>query len=290
MRGRILFLPQRARRTQRKKNNSQTGGMKMAILGHGYGSEFHLLRWMGRHREEFTRRVSKIVGSQTVTWFDFNFNNRNSVPDGEIHGFSFLGQGKYQNQARNLLKRVRNKELWCCWPDGGNSISWDAVGRTESGRFILCEAKAHKKELVSSISRKTTLDSRAMIFKALEGTKEHIGIDSRSDWRQHYYQLANRLYVQAVLDSVGIDAVLLNIYFIGDAFPSDNTQCPATQDEWEEAIKKEYETLGIPRKGNSFIENHVRDLFLPVSLEKGPRVIGPWGYRIGIVRCRDKAD
>ena len=262
----------------------------MGILGHGYGSEFHLLRWMGRHREEFTRRVSKVVGSQTVTWFDFNFNNSNPVPDGEIHGFSFLSQGRCQNQAKELLERVRNKKSWCYWPGGGNSISWDAVGQTESGRFVLCEAKAHKKELVSSISRETTIESSDLVFKALEGTKEHIRIDSKSDWRQHYYQFANRLYVQAVLDYFGIDAVLLNIYFMGDAFPSDAAQCPATQGEWEESIKKEYETLGVPRKGNLFIDKHVRDLFLPVSLGKAPRIIGPWGRRVGIVHRRGKVD
>mgnify|MGYP003294098373 CR=1 FL=1 len=262
----------------------------MGIIGHGYGSEFHLLRWMGRHREEFTRRASEIVGSQTITWFDFKFNNRNPIPDGEIQGFSFLSHGKCQNQAKDLLERVRNKESLWYWPGGGESISWDAVGQTESGRFVLCEAKAHKKELVSSISTKSSMENREKIFKALEETKKHIGIDSKSDWRKNYYQLANRLYVQAVMDDVGIDAVLLNIYFIGDAFPLDTTQCPATQDEWEESIKKEYETLGIPRKGNLFIDRHVRDLFLPVSLEKAPRVIGPWGRRTGIVHRRNKAD
>lgn len=262
----------------------------MGRMGYGYGSEFHLLRWMGRHREEFTRRVAERIGSQTVTWFDFNFNNRNPVPDEEIHGFSFLNQGKCQNQAKNLLKRVRAERPWCRWPGGGNSISWDAVGQTESGRFVLCEAKAHKEELISSISSKTTKRSRDRIFEALEGTKDHIRIDSKSDWRKSYYQLANRLYVQAVLDVADIDAVLLNIYFIGDAFPSDAYQCPATEDEWEKSIKKEYETLGIPREGNLFIDKHVRELFLPVSLEKSPRVIGPWGRCKGIVQRRDKGD
>lgn len=263
----------------------------MGSMGYGYGSEFHLLRWMGRHREEFTRRVAERIGSQTVTWFDFNFNNKNPIPDEEIHGFSFLNQGKCQNQSKDLLERVRNKKLWCYWPGRGNSISWDAVGQTESGRFVLCEAKAHTEELVSSISRKTTIDSKTTIFKALEGTKKHIGIDSKSDWREKYYQLANRLYVQAVLDDVGIDAVLLNIYFMGDAFPpSKAVQCPATEVEWERAIKKEHETLGIPREGNVFIDKHVFDLFLPVSLAKSPRVTGPWGRRDGIVNRRDKVD
>ena len=262
----------------------------MGILGHGYGSEFHLLRWMGRHREEFTRRVAERIGSHTVTWFDFDFNNGNPIPDGEIHGFSFLSQGKCQDHVRDLLESVRNEKPWCRWPDGGKSISWDAVGQTESGRFVLCEAKAHKEELVSSISSDTTKRSRDMIFDALEGTKNHIGIDAKSDWRKRYYQFANRLYVQAVLDVLGIDAVLLNIYFIGDAFPSDAYQCPATKDEWEESIKKEYETLGIPREGNLFIDKHVRELFLPVSLGKKVRVIGPWGRRIGIVDRRGKVD
>jgi len=260
----------------------------MSRMGYGYGSEFHLLRWMGRHRKEFTQRVAKIVGSQTVSWFDFEFNNNNPIPDGEIQGFSFLRLGKFQNKTMDLLKRVQKEKPWCRWPGGGRSISWDAVGQTENGRFVLCEAKAHKEEMVSSISRSTASKSKDMISEAFEGTKAHIGVSSSSDWRKTYYQLANRLYVQAVLDVIGIDAVLLNIYFLGDSFPRTTIQCPETQAEWEEAITKEYETLGIPRKGNSFIDKHVLELFLPVSTKKTPRVIGPWGRCVGLVSQHDK--
>ena len=42
------------------------------MIGNGYGSEFHLLRWMGRHRELFNQRVSTAVGrpGSVIKWMD----------------------------------------------------------------------------------------------------------------------------------------------------------------------------------------------------------------------------
>ena len=34
----------------------------MGRMGYGYGSELHLLRWMGRHRNKFNDEVSKAIG------------------------------------------------------------------------------------------------------------------------------------------------------------------------------------------------------------------------------------
>lgn len=259
----------------------------MASIGHGYGSEFHLLRWMGRHRNEFTKQVAGKLNSQTINWFDFNFCNNNSIPDKELNGFSFLKIGENRHQrAYELIKTVRDERSPFFWPGGGMSFSWDAVGQTEDGRYVLCEAKAHKDELNSSIGPKAK--GKDAIRKALEETKRRAKIESAFDWSQSYYQFANRLYVQVVLAQFGIDAVLLNIYFLGDSFPPDyHRHCPTMQEEWEEAINKEYETLGIPRKGNDFVDKHVRELFLPVSLDKGARKIGPWGRRPGIVNDND---
>ncbi len=46
------------------------------MIGNGYGSEFHLLRWMGRHRELFNQRVSTAVGrpGSVIKWMDFGFD------------------------------------------------------------------------------------------------------------------------------------------------------------------------------------------------------------------------
>ena len=64
----------------------------MAKIGHGYGSESHLLRWMGRHRNLFDQYVSKSVGrlGSPIHWLDFNFAPNNPWPDSELKGLEFL--------------------------------------------------------------------------------------------------------------------------------------------------------------------------------------------------------
>jgi hypothetical protein len=47
----------------------------MGKMGYGYGSECHLLRWMGRHRKAFDVAVLSAIkreGSK-IDWLDFNF-------------------------------------------------------------------------------------------------------------------------------------------------------------------------------------------------------------------------
>lgn len=33
----------------------------------GYGSEFHLLRWLGRHRNEFNKNVKNLLNTTNIT-------------------------------------------------------------------------------------------------------------------------------------------------------------------------------------------------------------------------------
>ena len=47
----------------------------------GYGSEFHLLRWMGRHRKVFDARVSEKLSVSSVEWLDFQFDRDKEIPD-----------------------------------------------------------------------------------------------------------------------------------------------------------------------------------------------------------------
>ena len=60
---------------------------KMAL---GYGSEFHLLRWTGRHRNKFDNKIKQLLNIDNVTWLDFDFSNNTDEPDKELIGLSFL--------------------------------------------------------------------------------------------------------------------------------------------------------------------------------------------------------
>ena len=45
----------------------------MSKIRLGYGSEWHMLRMLGRHRAWFTQHVLSAVGGSDLTWKDFNF-------------------------------------------------------------------------------------------------------------------------------------------------------------------------------------------------------------------------
>ena len=87
----------------------------MADIGDGYGSECHLLRWMGRHRNLFDERVSAAVGrpGEPITWLDFNFAPRKKWPDAELKGLEFL----YDTPG---LKAAWDK----FWPTRGGVQNW----------------------------------------------------------------------------------------------------------------------------------------------------------------------
>lgn len=45
----------------------------MAKFGNGYGSECHLLRYLGRHRKRLDAAVCEVTGATGVHWLDFPF-------------------------------------------------------------------------------------------------------------------------------------------------------------------------------------------------------------------------
>ncbi len=63
---------------------------KLAEIGNGYGSECHMLRNLGRHRELLDFAVREAVGCQAVRWRDFPFDRKSAWKDGEWKGLDFL--------------------------------------------------------------------------------------------------------------------------------------------------------------------------------------------------------
>src|SRR5262245_19847757 len=113
----------------------------MGKLGYGYGSEFHLLRWMGRHRDEFDAAVLKALGETQshIHWLDFEFTNAGK--DSEWKGIDFISE-----------KPTLRQEWESFWPNKRGIHNWDAVGilQTANGpEWIVVEAKAHAKEILS---------------------------------------------------------------------------------------------------------------------------------------------
>ncbi len=230
----------------------------MGKLGYGYGSEFHLLRWMGRHREVFDKKVCDKLGVSSIKWFDFKFARDNKIPDRELVGLEF-GDGESDPRFKSVKEVFRQN-----WPQTGNKMNWDAVGLAD-GKYVLCEAKARVGEIVKKHKPDDNAKSVKMRLEALKFATSEIGASKSAEiWLHNFYQMANRLYVLALLNKHRIPAVLLNIYFCGDCFRG--RTCPSNAEEWwHQILKDEYDKLGIAN--NAFVQEHVKNLFLHVDKE-----------------------
>jgi len=105
----------------------------MGTMGSGYGSEFHLLRYLGYHRRDLNRAVEEQTGGRVIDWLDSQFDSRKRFPhlDVEWKGLEFLDPD------------VTVRSAWAeFWPQTGNVPNWDAVGllRVESHvEYLLVE-------------------------------------------------------------------------------------------------------------------------------------------------------
>ncbi|MBN2356916.1 hypothetical protein JXO59_12445 [candidate division KSB1 bacterium] len=209
-------------------------------IGNGYGSECHLLRWMGRHRSVFDKRLLDSIGfapGASIEWLDFDFNPNNDWPDAELKGLEFLQGDEY----RDLQKK------WAeFWPLGGGIHNWDAVGWVHANgkkELLLVEAKAHTDEIMSDCGAANP-KSIDKITNAFSQAKAGLHVPSEKDWTTKYYQFANRIATIYFLNQQGINARLMFIYFLGDKVQGKN--CPKTKQEWQQALSEQDEWIGLP--------------------------------------------
>ena len=160
----------------------------MGKIGRGYGSEWHLLRYLGYHRGLLEEEILKKTGGDQVTWLDFKFSNKNEPlkRDKEWKGVEFLD------------KKIQKKwRAW--WPQTGNAQNWDAVGELyfgDSKEWLLVEAKAHINEIKNGCGAKQE-GGRDRIVSNLVEAKESFNAEEVSveKWLAPYYQFCNRLAV-----------------------------------------------------------------------------------------------
>lgn len=226
----------------------------MSRIGHGYGSEWHLLRWMGRHRQDFDRRVLGAVGQPMgcIEWLDCGMDPTREWPDLEPKGLDFLPVGDLVRAA------------WeAAWPQTGNVPNWDAVGHIQNtsggAEWLLVEAKAHTGELASSCGAKNPF-SLSMIQGFFDQAMVHLGVSGTPNWLTGHYQYANRVATLSFLARQGLAAHLLFVYFTGERHHGWN--CPVNQNEWDAALAPLKSHLGLPAAHP--LSGRVHDLFLPV--------------------------
>ena len=224
----------------------------MARMGNGYGSEAHLLRYLGRHRDLLNKKCLQVLGGKSIHWLDFNFDCSKTWKDSELKVLDFLGKDHLVQDAWSEF-----------WPQRGGIHNWDAVGILDTGfseDWILVEAKANIEEIQSSCKAKEGGSGYKKIVDAFRVVKEDLGVPEEADWMNGYYQYANRIAALHFLARHHVPAQLLFIYFVGDSM-QDST-CPQTVGEWAEALNIRNEFLSLSY-GHG-LGRRVKDLFLEV--------------------------
>jgi hypothetical protein len=224
----------------------------MAEIGNGYGSECHLLRFLGRHRRHMDCQVQKTVGADSIAWLDFHFDGTKRWPDGEWKGLDFLPPDPALAQKWRQF-----------WPETGNPPNWDAVAQIRvqgQMEWLLVEAKANLEEIKSSC-KASAKGGLGKIERALTSTKKTLGVPESSDWMSGYYQFCNRIAVLNFLTLNGVKAHLLFVYFLGDV-GSSKRKCPRDQKEWESALRVQDCHVALPAK--YLLSNRIHKLFLEV--------------------------
>ena len=226
----------------------------MSQIGFGYGSEWHLLRFLGRHRNELNSRTMQQTGGEAIEWWDFHFDRKERYRDAEWKGLDFIDEPAVKKEWANF------------WPVAHQVQNWDAIGRLRkngSSEWLLVEAKAHVKETLSR-TKAAEAGGLPKIRAAFQQTMAALGIQDTKRflpaWLEEHYQYANRLAVLHFLTQRKIPAHLVLFYFCGDEFK--DMCCPKNPDEWKVHIDHIHSTLGID--GSCGFMERVHHLFLPV--------------------------
>jgi len=230
----------------------------MGKIGCGYGSEWHLLRYLGYHRNYLSQKILNITGGENISWLDFRFSKKYAYlnNDREHVGIEFI-------KDRNVINKWKQ-----FWPQTGTLQNWDAVGKIiyeDHEEWLLVEAKAHLSEVKSGCGAKSQA-SKDLIKAALKKTASAFCEQSPpiENWFSPYYQYANRLAVLYFLMKEcdpDIPARLLFLYFYGDH--RDDAQCPQGEDDWCSIMSAIRNRLVLDR--NDDLNKRIHHLFLPVN-------------------------
>ena len=236
----------------------------MGTIGHGYGSEWHLLRYLGRHRQTFDHSIGEAMPDvRDIKWLDFPFDPGSRFLDREWKALEFLPNG---HPAREAWPEF--------WPATGNVPNWDAVASLTLGGggsgWLLVEAKAHLREMRGGCAAKPASENggRERIERALDETRRAVGATATVDtWMSDYYQHANRLAALHHLNTHSAEETrLLEVFFLGDEHSG--ATGPKTSDEWGYELERRAAHLGLT--GGSLIEQQAVRVFLRACPDKSP--------------------
>jgi len=157
----------------------------------------------------------------------------------EDDGFAEYYDQAFLDRLGLTTLRVPLREFW---PPGGPR--WDGLARTNSGKIILVEAKAHIEEMVDFES-KASSESLELIRRSLDQVKSACGAAAAAPWYSPFYQYANRLaHLYYLADLNQVDAYLLFVCFAN----APDVPAPVTVEQWEGARRLAWKCLGLGTK------------------------------------------
>lgn len=243
----------------------------MAEIGYGYGSEWHLMRFMARHRKQLEKAIRQIVNEKKgeFNWLDFEFSKNPKKPitgDIEIHGLQFLEELIDDEKIiQDILKEYKKT--------GINKIntwqSWDAVFELNNIIYLV-EAKAHIEEMKDNDIDKHGGDSKQEIENFIfENLKQQNVSIKKEKCLGLYYQLANRLATVAFLKNKGLEARCLYIYFLNGYVKENDNKSVVSLKSYQDEIHNEIVDLGLNQDElkhllyHVFIDAKSRDFIYP---------------------------
>lgn len=206
----------------------------MAEMAIGYGSEYHLLRYLGHHRRFLFEKIKKVIKTQDeIEWIDYPVDENRLSMDGELKDIEcFKALPSYKSIC----------EAWrVFWPQRGNSHNWDGIFKIGNTWYFV-EAKAHLDEAFQTCAAKNS-ESRKKITEAFEKTCGNK--DIAKTWiESNSYQLANRIAFLYFCRENGIDANLCYISFLNGykKIPRLNVE---NVSDWEKIWAEKYNKLQL---------------------------------------------
>jgi len=226
----------------------------MGRIGYGYGSEWQLLRMLGRHRNDFNDFIKKILlereiitdSKLDIEWLDFCYKR---AKDEELSGNDILMRKELSKKHPKVLCKSK----------------WDSVGVIDN-KLLLIEAKGRLREFVKENKAKAGKKSLDEYKSLLEKIHIEYQIDSNEymqAWVRDAYQMGNRIAMHFYLMTLGIESYLVYVFFLNDwtfnyfneSYCS-NKDSVKNEDIWVDAMYKKLSQLGFDseEKVNSIIK------------------------------------
>lgn len=217
----------------------------------------------GKAEKGSQKWLQKLVNENPGTLNTLLTEKLNLSKDDKIHWLSPLEKDDFaEYYDKGFLEKLGLSalapELGKFWPKGGPH--WDGIGKSESGKVFLVEAKSHIPELMSSL-KATNPNSKQQIQESLNWTKRKLCSKTAFDWSETFYQYANRLAHTEFLRKNQITAYFISIYFLNDS----EMKGPRTADEWKGALRLLHRCLGLEEQ---VLSRLVVELFIDVSCLK----------------------